>query len=62
MRAESEFSVPLFLGSYANMDVYEKKNVEIQDNLIKICVGDFLKIKKNILNSFCSNLTKIRAF
>ena len=30
----------LFLGSYANMHVYEN-NVLIQENLIKICVGDF---------------------
>ena len=33
----------LFLSSYANMHVYEK-NVLIQENLNKICVGDFLKI------------------
>ena len=33
---------PLFLGSYKNMDVYErKKNLQIEENLIKICVGDF---------------------
>ena len=33
-----------------------------QGNLIKICVGDFLKIKLKFLKSFCSNLIKIRAF
>ena len=32
----------LFLGRYANMHVYEKKkNLLIQENLIKICVSAF---------------------
>ena len=32
---------PVFLESYANMHVYEGKNLMSQENLIKICVGDF---------------------
>ena len=45
-RVEPEFSVPLlFLGSYANMHVYEK-NVLIQENLIKICEDEFKRFLK----------------
>ena len=33
---------PLFLGSYANIHVYERKqNLLTLEKLIKICVGDF---------------------
>ena len=45
-RVEPEFSVPLlFLGSYANMHVYEK-NILIQENLIKICEDEFKRYLK----------------
>ena len=39
---------PLFLESYANMHVYEENKLLIQENLIKICVGDFLKKFKKL--------------
>ena len=32
---------PLFLGSYANMHVYERKKFTDPREFIKICVGDF---------------------
>ena len=39
---------PLFMESYANMHVYEENKLLIQENLIKICVGDFLKKFKKL--------------
>ena len=52
----------LFLGSYANMHVYEEKKftdpLEFTQNMCRW----FLKDLKNSFNSFCSNLIKIIAF
>ena len=52
---------PLLLGNYANMHVYKKKINDLREFYQNMCRW-FLKDKIKILNSFCSNLIKIRAF
>ena len=52
---------PLFLESYANMHVKKQKFIDQKEFNQNMCSW-VLKDKIKMLNSFCSNLIKIRAF
>ena len=62
MNPEPEFSVPLtYFWKVKQTCMFMKKITDIREFNQNMCIGDFLKIKKNSLNSFCSNLIKISA-